>query len=111
MEWLPSSAMRHGDQSDAFTDYSGQKYLLALKPDGFLKTDNAFLKAMEIHFGYYTRGYDGEKYSDSLRRTAYVGVGLNVTYLLKELTGHDASGVFDYIQVPYTYVSWASEYQ
>ncbi len=110
LEWFPSSALRHGDQSDIFTDYSGQKYLLAIKPDGFLKTNNSFLKAMEIHFGYYTRGYDGENDSSSQHRRAYMGIGLNVTYLLEQLTGHDAWRVFDYIQVPCTYISSSSEY-
>ena len=110
LEWFPSSDFRHGDQSDPFTDYSGQKYLLALKPDGFLKTNNSFLKAMELHFGYYTRGYDGEKDSSSQHRCTNVGIGLNVTYLLEHLTGHNAGRLFDYIQVPYTYISSSSEY-
>lgn len=110
LEWIPSSAFLHGDQSDPFTDYSGQKYLLALKPDGFLKTNNPYLKAMELHLGYYTRGYDGERCSHSQHRSTYVGIGLNVTYLIEQLTGHDAWRIFDYIQVPYTYMSLSSEY-
>ena len=109
MEWFPSSEFLHGNQSDPFTDYSGQKYLIALKPDGFLKTDNPMLKAMELQFGYFTRGYDGDDATDRHRST-YVGIGLNVTYLLEQLTGHDAWHVFDYYQVPYTYVSSSSRY-
>jgi len=109
IEWLPSPAFRHGDQSEPFTDYSGQKYLLAFKPDGFLNTNNPLLKTIEIHFGYYTRGYDGEKYASSRHRSTYIGLGLNVTYLLEQLTGHRAGGVFNYIQVPYTYISSSSK--
>ena len=109
MEWRPSSAFRHGDQSEPFTDYSGQKYLLAFKPDGFLNTDNPLLKTIEIHFGYYTRGYDGEKYASSRHRSTYIGLGLNVTYLLEQLTGHRAGGIFNYYQVPYTYISSSSK--
>jgi hypothetical protein len=111
LEWIPSSSFRSGDQGDIFTDYSGQKYLLALKPDGFLKTDNPFLKAMEIHIGYYSRGYDevDEHRTSNGKRFNYVGIGLNVTYLLEQLTGHDAKHVFDYIQIPYTYLSSSSE--
>jgi hypothetical protein len=63
---------------------------------------------MEIHSGYYTRGY-GEKYASSLDRFTYIGVGLNVTYLLEQLTGNRAGGIFDYIQVPYTYISSSSK--
>ncbi len=109
MEWLPSPAFRHGDRT-AFTDYSGQKYLIALKPDGFLKTDNSLLKALELHFGYYSRGYDeNNRYFSSENRYTYFGVGLNVTYILEQLTGHRAGGIFDYVQVPYTYISSSSK--
>ncbi len=110
MEWFPSPAFRHGDQSDPFTDYSGQKYLIALKPDGLLKTDNSLIKAMEIHFGYYSRGYgEDNRYFNGENRYTYIGVGLNVTYILEQLTGHRAGGIFDYIQVPFTYIPFSSK--
>jgi hypothetical protein len=110
MEWFPSPAFRHGDQTDPFTDYSGQKYLIALKPDGFLKTDNSLIKAMEIHFGYYSRGYgEDNRYFNGENRYTYIGVGLNVTYILEQLTGHRAGGIFDYIQVPFTYIPFSSK--
>ncbi len=110
MEWFPSPAFRHGDRSDPFTDYSGQKYLIALKPDGFLKTDNSLIKAVAIHFGYYSRGYGEDKrYFSSENRYTYVRVGLNMTYILEQLTGHRAGGIFDYIQVPFTYISLSSK--
>ncbi|TFG70748.1 MAG: DUF2279 domain-containing protein, partial [Anaerolineales bacterium] len=57
MEWFPSPSFRDGERDDLFTDYSGQKYLLAFKPVGFIKTGNPLLKALEVHLGYYTRGY------------------------------------------------------
>lgn len=110
MEWYPSPAFRHGDRSDPFTDYSGQKYLIALKPDGLLKTNNPILKAIEVEFGYYTRGYQEERhYFSSQSRNAFVGVGLNVTWLMEQLTGHRAGGFFDYFQVPGAYISSSSE--
>ncbi|MCF7958815.1 MAG: YfiM family protein [Phycisphaerae bacterium] len=110
MEWIPSSAFRNGNQSDPFTDYSGQKYLLALKPDGFLKTNNALLKAMEFHVGYYTRGYDNDSAGHSQKRSTYVGIGLNATYLIEQITGHNAWRIFDYIQIPYTYIQSSSTF-
>jgi len=110
-EWFPSPAFRHGDRLDPFTDYSGQKYLIALKPDGFLKTDNSLIKAVEIHFGYYTRGYlqEDRRHFSSENRYTYFAVGLNMTYILEQLTGHRAGGVFDYIQVPFTYIPFSSK--
>jgi hypothetical protein len=107
VEWFPSPAFRHGDETDVFTDYSGQKYLLAIKPDGLLKTGDPVLKALEFQVGYYTRGYasSDEKYFSNRHRYGYIGIGLNVTYLLDKFTGHRAAGVFDYYQVPYTYLS------
>jgi hypothetical protein len=103
MEWYPSPSVRHGDWSSPFTDYSGQKYLVALKPDGFLKTDNFLLNLVEFQFGYYCRGYDDNYYHKG--RYTYYGIGLNITYLLEQLTGHRAGGIFDYVQLPFTYLS------
>ncbi len=112
VEWFPSPAFRHGDEADVFTDYSGQKCLLAIKPDGLLKTGDPLLRALEFHVGYYTRGYapSDEEYFDRRHRYGYIGIGLNVTYLLDRLTGHRAAGVFDYYQVPYTYISTREDY-
>ncbi len=112
MEWFPSPTFRNGERLDPFTDYSGQKYLLAFKPDGFLKTGAPILKALEIHVGYYTRGYvtDDERYFSGKHRYGYVGIGLNVTYLLERFTGHRARGFFDYLQVPCTYLPATGRY-
>jgi hypothetical protein len=106
-EWFPSPAARKGDRFDVFTDYSGQKFLLAFKLGGWLQTDNPILKALEVQVGYYTRGYvsGDDDYFDGKHRYGYVGIGLNMTYVLEKLTHHRAKGVFDYIQVPYTYIS------
>jgi hypothetical protein len=105
LEWLPSASARHGEHADWLTDYSGQRYLLAFKLNGFLKTDSPVLRALELHLGYYTRGYlsnEDEVRFKGKHRYGYVGMGLNITYLLQELTGHRAAGIFNYIQVPYT---------
>ncbi len=106
LEWVPSKVFRSGD-ADPFTDYEGQKYLIALKPDGILKTDNSLLKAIELDFGFYTRGYD---YSPgNPRRYIFYGVGLNMTYIIEQLTGYNAGGIFNYLQIPFTYISFSSE--
>jgi len=111
-EWFPSPAARSGERFDIFTDYSGQKFLLAFKLDGWLRTGSPILKALDVQVGYYTRGYvSGDKdYFDDTHRYGFIGIGLNMTYLLERLTGHRASGVFDYIQVPYTYIPTSRRY-
>lgn len=107
LEWIPSRQFRRGDRSDPFTDYSGQKYLLAFKLGGLLQTDDPLMRALEVHLGYYTRGYvsGDEGTFDREKRHGYIGLGLNVTYLLDRLTGRRAWNLFDYFQMPYTYLS------
>ena len=105
-EWFPSPSVRAGERFDVLTDYSGQKFLLAFKLDGWLRTGSPFLKAMEVQVGYYTRGYVSrdELHFNGQHRYGYVGIGLNMTYLLEKHTGHRAWGIFDYYQMPYTYL-------
>jgi hypothetical protein len=111
-EWFPSPSVRHGRRFDILTDYSGQKYLLAFKLDGWLRTGDPVLRALELQVGYYTRGYvsEDEHFFHGQHRYGYVGLGLNVTYLLERLTGHRACRVFDYYQMPYTYLPVTWEY-
>jgi hypothetical protein len=106
LEWLPSAAFRHGEHSDLLTDYSGQRYLLAFKLGGLLQTEELFWRVLEVHVGYYTRGYisaDDEARFHGRHRYGYAGIGLNMSYILEKLTGHHAAGIFDYVQVPYSY--------
>ena len=112
-EWFPSPAARSGERFDILTDYSGQKYLLAFKLDGWLRTGSPILKALEVQVGYYTRGYvsGDDDYFNGQHRYGYVGIGLNMTYLLERLTGHRVWGVFDYYQMPYTYLPTKWEYE
>lgn len=111
-EWVPSPSVLHGERFDVLTDYSGQKYLLAFKLDGWFRTGSPILKALELQVGYYTRGYvsGDDEFFHGEHRYGYVAVGLNVTYLLERLTGHRARGIFDYYQVPYTYLPSRWEY-
>jgi hypothetical protein len=106
IEWLPSKEFEDGD-ADPFTDYSGQKYIMALKPAGILKSDNSLLKAIELNIGFYTRGYEDDLHTD--KRYLFYGVGLNVTYVLEQLTGHKLGGIFDYVQMPFTYIPFKSQ--
>lgn len=65
-----------------FGDYSGQKYLLVVKADGFAPLRrNRLLRYLEVGVGYGARGFDagGER-----RRDLHVGVSLNLSRLLSD---------------------------
>ena len=90
-------------KSDIFTDYERQKYVIAVKMDGFDAVKDTYLKYFELQAGYYSRGYeasDSTEEQDSRRRTIYVGVGLNIGKILEPFR---ETKIFNYFQVPYTY--------
>jgi hypothetical protein len=71
-----------GNQFDPFGDYSGQKYLLVVKADGFEPLRrNRFLRYLEVAVGYGAKGFDpgGER-----RRDIYLGLSLNLSRLLAD---------------------------
>jgi hypothetical protein len=95
-------------------DYDGKKFLLAWKLGGFEPFKEGPLRYLEIHTGYYTRGYGDPTHTRSVpqTRTAYVGLGLNLSELLFSQPGLRDTGVgsglralHKYIQLPYTYVA------
>jgi len=93
-----------------FTDYSHQRYLLALKLSGFESLKRTPLRLLELHGGYYARGFtkEEEDRGDPLRRRLFVGVGLDVGEFLfpgrrKGVPGL-AKWALQYLQVPYTAV-------
>lgn len=106
VEYNPFTAGTH--ESDVFTDYKRLKYILAIKADGFDGIENPLLRNLELHIGYYTRGYETDTVAlrarDERRRHLYVGIGLNLTRLLSPHA--DVGGVLHYIQPPYTYVAY-----
>lgn len=92
----------HPDGTDFLTDYDNSKYLLALKLNGFETTRKSFLKHIELHAGYYTRGFSDEE--DKKERNLYLGIGFNLPDLLKRHSFTKTGAVLNYIQVPGTYV-------
>lgn len=96
-----------------FNDYTGQKYVLALKLSGFEQFENTPLRFVELQAGYFARGFTpAEKASGAeLRREPYVAIGFNLQELLdatplKDTTaGLAAHRTLEYIQVPYTYAA------
>lgn len=86
---------------DLLTQYERQRYLIALKLDGFEMFRDSYLSYLELHAGYYARNYEGftPGAPDNRQRTLYMGVGLNVNKLVRNFVD---TNVFDYLQVPYT---------
>lgn len=88
-------------ETDIATDYDHQKFLMALKFDGFNFARNNNLKYLELHLGYYTRGYPDNA---NRERNIYVGIGINISKVFKHFSMPRTSKVFNYIQPPYTYI-------
>jgi len=90
---------------DIFTDYEHQRYLAALKLDGFEAFRDSPLGYLELHAGYFTRGYENYRTDgpDPRRRSFYFGIGLNVTKLIQEVSG-GRFALFNYLQLPYSSV-------
>ncbi len=89
------------DQTDVFTDYENMKFIMAIKPGGFKAVRRTFARYLEVHLGYYTRGYPGGR---DRERTLYIGIGLCLPELFSSLSMPKASKFFNYIQPPGTYL-------
>jgi len=94
-----------------FSDYAGQKFLLAWKLGGFDSLRQTPLRYLELQTGYYTRGFSKDERADGFERSrhSFVGVGLNLTELLFGQRGARESELknagrlfFEHIQLPYT---------
>ena len=83
---------------DFSTDYENSKYLLALKLNGFEFARSSFLKHIEFHAGYYTRGFAEQ--SDDRERNIYLGIGLNLTDFFRRHSYNKTSTLFKYYQLP-----------
>ena len=115
LEYIPSGNT-NGFQPD--TDYSGQKYILALKLAGFEWCQQTPLRYLELHGGYFARGFtdDEKERGEPERKEPYIAISLNLSELFfkntrigKTAFGHYASRILEYIQVPYTYIPTAHD--
>jgi len=89
---------------DILTDYESQRYLMALKLDGFDVFQNSYLSYLELHVGYEMSGSNPNipGQPDGRRADYYVGAGFNVSKLVQNFVD---TRVFDYFQLPYTSVT------
>ena len=106
LEYLPNFR----SEGDIFTKYDSMKYLVAVKFSGFESINDSFLKYGELQLGYYTRGYENEIDYPQKERIGYVGIGINVAEVLKEIGWLKTSKIFNYYQLPYTYIPFEHDY-
>ena len=106
LEYIPNF---QGD-GDVFTQYDSMKYLLALKFSGFESMESNFMKYGELHAGYYTRGYENNANHSQKERVFYIGIGINVSEVLASMGWMKTSKIFNYYQLPYTYVPFTHDF-
>lgn len=104
VEYLPDFSQKI--QSDFTTDYEHMKHLMALKFSGFEALRNTPLQYFELHAGYYSRNFDHDSLPiEGRERYVYGAIGINLSHLLEPLAG-GYSQIFNYFQVPFTYVPY-----
>ncbi len=96
--------------TDVTTDYERMRHLLVLKAGGFEMFENTFMKYIELHVGYYSRNFNHDTLPlEGRKRYVYAGVGINLSALLQPYFGTYAK-IFNYYQLPYSYVERARAY-
>jgi hypothetical protein len=105
MEIQPEGFTKNLSLVDQLND---RKYLVAVQLSGFKKLERSPFRFVELHAGYYARGFtdSARARGEPLERHPYVGIGFNVQQLFakkpKSRVETLAKGVFDYVQLPYT---------
>ncbi|MCP4719881.1 MAG: DUF2279 domain-containing protein, partial [Desulfobacteraceae bacterium] len=90
------------DQADFFSDYDNMKFLMAVKLDGFELSRSTYAEYLELHLGYYARGYPDEINKE---RNIYIGIGISLSKIFNNFSMKKTARVFNYYQLPYTYIS------
>lgn len=93
------------DTADFITDYEHYKFILALKFNGFERFRNGPLSYLELHMGYFTRGYT-DLVPDNEERNLYFGIGINLSKIFRQRGHKKVSTFLNYYQVPYTYLPY-----
>lgn len=109
-----------GDKGfDPVGDYSGQKFLFAFKLSGISALGDTPLRYVELHTGYYARGFNDVERSrgEEKSRRLFAGIGINLTELFfgpRKISDSGwqrlGRGFFEHVQIPYTAVRSGSSY-
>lgn len=106
IEYLPDLSL---DDWKTETFYSDQKYVLAWKLSGIDLFKSSLMKYFEVHTGYYARGFSDKeaKQGRSKSRNGYIGLGINLSEVLKNTKMNDSdtvNGLLGHVQFLYTYI-------
>jgi hypothetical protein len=88
-----------------------RKYFLSTQLSGFKGTRDTPWRFVELHMGYYARGFSDRARleGEPKKRRIFVGMGFNVQALFsrypKSRIERYAKGALDYVQIPYTLVN------
>lgn len=91
------------DTADFFTDFKRMKFLFTAKLEGFDFITWEPLKYLELHLGYYVRGFAEGAAERS--RHIFVGAGINISRIFRKFSYKKTAVVFEHLQAPYTYVA------
>jgi hypothetical protein len=112
LQYSPSTGPTGRRGFDPFSDYSGQRYLVAFKASGIpALRQHSLLRYLEFSVGYGTRNFETESRALALpTRHVYYGVSLNLTEILRNTvfkgnttpsrTQRIAETFFEFVQVP-----------
>ncbi len=90
------------------TFYADQKYLLAWKLAAMGLSESSPLRFVELHSGYYARGYSSKETDREKRRVGFVGFGINLAEVFGTAASHAQPArrswefVLERVQVPFT---------
>ncbi|MBP7829377.1 MAG: DUF2279 domain-containing protein [Kiritimatiellae bacterium] len=107
VSYFPSWGSLNGHTTDYISDYSGFTYLLAFKGRGVEALSSTWLKYLEFHAGYYTRGYEPQDwchYGDP-HRVLYAGIALNLSDLVRKTGWRKTATFLEFYQPPWTELS------
>jgi uncharacterized protein YfiM (DUF2279 family) len=98
------------NQTDFTTDYERMKHLMAIKGEGFELFEDTPIEYLELHLGYYSRNFNHDSLPiEGRERNLYIGLGVNLSKLFRPSIGR-YSTLFNYLQIPATYVEGRSEF-
>lgn len=107
VSYFPSWGSLHGHTTDYISDYSGFTYLLAFKGSGVEALSSTWLKYLELHAGYYTRGYEVQDWCHygEPHRVLYAGIAVNLSDLVRKTGWRKTATFLEFYQPPWTELS------